>query len=304
MLINNSVLEKAPFKISVLVVSLFLTVLFTVVEPATSQGMGFFARFIFWLLQIGVGLISIYAASLAIQKVSQQDFPVLVALGLAGIFGALIATPAFLFIELTFPGVNLEPDSWLDEFAQQGMAQALIAEFFEVLLPVTATWYVVNLPIIFETTVLKTSPPVDGGGDGGGASEIATEDPQEQRRNQVIEQFYQKLPSVIGRDIISISSDLHYLKVSTTQGNTLILGSISHIAKALDDEGFQVHRSYWVNKTHVSRVHVSGNNAVCIMSNGEHIPISRSKRKLVKAYFGNGVQLKLVSAQNHRKVGG
>lgn len=277
MLINNTILGNAPFKTSLIVVSVFLTLLFTVMEPETSQGLHFFPRLAFWLLQVATGMVGIVVASLLVRRISNRDFHLIVLLGITGTVGALLASPVFVLIDSGFPGVVDEPDNWLDNFALQGPMQAILSEFFSVFPALLTSWYVVNLPLLLNATFVNPSPPDDPG---------PPDAPEEQERNKIREQFYSRLPTVIGHDIVSISSDLHYLNVTTTKGNTLILGSLSQLAEAFEEEGFLVHRSHWVHKDHVVKVHIAGNEAHCVMTNNTQIPISRSKRKLVKAYFG------------------
>lgn len=277
MLINKTLLGKAPFSISLAVVSMFLAFLFTMIKPEVSLGLSFFPRLIFWALQVATGLLGIVAASITIRRLANRDFPMWIALTITGVLGALIASPFFVLIDGWFPGLVDEPDSWLDRFELGGPFHAVIAEFIDVFPVLLATWFVVNLPLLLNTTFLNT-PPSD--------EPPPPDDNASIERQRTRDKFYSRLPTVIGDNVISISSDLHYLNVTTTLGNSLILGSLTQITDALEDDGFLVHRSHWVHKDHVTKVHVAGNIAYCLMSNKEQIPISRSKRKLVKEYFG------------------
>lgn len=276
MLINNTVLGNAPFRTALITSSLFLTLLFTLMEPASSQGLSFFPRLLFWLLQVGTGMIGIVVASLCVRLIASRDFHIITLLSITGAVGTLLASPAFLVIEMWFPGLQEVPDGWLDEFALTGPFQALVAEFAEVLPVLLTVWYVVNLPLILKATYVNR-PPIEA------PAETSKADEQEQMFKT---QFYAKLPTVIGKDIVSISSDLHYLNVTTTSGSSLVLGSLTQLANAFENEGFIVHRSHWVHKDHVVKIHIAGSQAFCIMSNDTQIPVSRSKRKLIKSYFG------------------
>jgi hypothetical protein len=53
MLVNGTVLGSAPIKTSLLFVAAFLSVLFTLVKPEASAGLGLLARFSFWILESG-----------------------------------------------------------------------------------------------------------------------------------------------------------------------------------------------------------------------------------------------------------
>jgi hypothetical protein len=101
--------------------------------------------------------------------------------------------------------------------------------------------------------------------------------------------FLQSLPGIFGRDIIAISSDLHYLHVFTLIGKTTVLGNLRDVAAELGNAGLQVHRSHWVAHSHVERIVNSGGQAACIMSNGIRVPVSRRRWKTVRDYYGQGV---------------
>jgi len=102
-------------------------------------------------------------------------------------------------------------------------------------------------------------------------------------------QFLQSLPGIFGKDIIAISSDLHYLNVFTLVGKTTILGNLRDVATELQDTGLQVHRSHWVAHKHVDRIVNTGGQAACIMSNSIRIPVSRRRWKTVRNFYGQGV---------------
>jgi hypothetical protein len=183
------------------------------------------------------------------------------------------------------------PDSALDEFEQLGLVPELIAQSLETMPSLTIVWLLVNLPILLSSTFINDSdtryksndelPP---------AREKARDQHRKDDNSKQLDarkQFLLKLPENIGVEIMYVSSDLHYLNITTEKGTTLILGSIAKFAEIFDDDGFLVHRSHWVNKAYVERILISGKNALCVMNNGKTVPISRSKRKLLKAYFGN-----------------
>ncbi|MEH8017379.1 LytTR family transcriptional regulator [Rheinheimera muenzenbergensis] len=290
MLINNTVLGKAPFRATLVVVSLFLTILFTLMQPAVSYGLAFFPRLLFWLLQVATGMLGIVVASLLLRQLASRNLHLLLLLAITGVVGAMLAAPVFVLIDQWFPGLQSTADSWVDEFSMQGPWQAVVAECLEVLPILLVSWYVVNLPLILNATYINLPLPDEPD---------SSADQTLRKQRQYKEQFFAKLPAIIGHDIVSISSDLHYLNVTTTLGSSLILGSLSQFADVFEDEGFLVHRSHWVHKNHVVRVHIAGNQAFCILSNHAHIPVSRSKRKLVKAYFGQSRQAAAGSAAPH-----
>ncbi|GFD88707.1 hypothetical protein KUL152_09330 [Tenacibaculum sp. KUL152] len=178
-----------------------------------------------------------------------------------------------------------EPNNWLDTFERQGPIYHVVSEFIDVAPGLVTIWFLINIPLLLNVTYKypsnKSDPPDHKNQQ---RMELGEE---KEKRQKLKKEFFDRLPQALGRDIVSITSELHYVNVKTTEGRTLIIGGLKQIADALDDEGVLIHRSHWVHKNHVIRVHISSNKAWCEMSNGENLPISRSKRKLVKSFFGN-----------------
>lgn len=281
-MINGTVLGVAPIKTSLWVIGGVLSVFCTLVEPAVSAGLPLLPRFAFWVSHVGIGLLGILLASQILSRCwPHRQLSLFVTIGLTGMLGTLLATPGLLIVETFFPE-EIE-EEWLDVFGQRGWWQALLAEYLQVLPKFLPAWYLVNLPLFFNKPILRELP------------ESAEPDPtptdgQAQRKEELRQrrkQLYAKLPEVIGRDIVAISSDLHYLNVHTVLGKFLVLGSLKHYVEAFGDEGILVHRSNWVAKHHVVKVRISGEEAYCLMSNGLKVPVSRSKKKQVKAIFGD-----------------
>lgn len=283
MRVDGTVLGAAPIKTSLVLVAAILSLLFTLVEPAASAGLGFWARLGFYVLHIGIGLLAILLASCCLRFWRLAQLPTIVSLGVTGVIGTIMAAPLYCAIELLYPPEII--DDSLDVFGQQGWWQAIVAEFLEVLPVMLASWYSVNLPFLLDKPKLLNE--VDADLPDGSPDEFDLEASERQRR---LDHLYQRLPEVLGRDVVAISSDLHYLNVHTTLGKILVLGSLKYYAEALADIGMQVHRSNWVAKAHIVKVYVAGAEAFCLMSNGMKVPISRNKRKEVKNYFGQSVR--------------
>lgn len=285
MLVNDTVLGSSPLKSGFALTAVGLTILFTLMEPESSTNLDFFQRLLFWALQITAALLGLMFASYIVTKSSHKHLPLYLLLLISGILAAVIVSPIFASIDYWFPGLESEPDSWLDTFEQQGPIYHVISEFIDVAPGLVTIWFLINIPLLLNVTYKHPSekndlPPNN--------KQRQIENEQEiEKRQKLRNEFYARLPTTLGLDIISITSELHYVNVKTTEGKTLILGGLNQIANALDDEGVLIHRSHWVHKNHVIKVHISGSQAWCEMSNGEKLSISRSKRKLVKSYFGN-----------------
>lgn len=292
MLINGTVLGAASIKTSLLFVAALMSVLFTLVKPEASAGLGVVARFSFWVSHIGIGLLAILLASYCLRFWRFAQLPTVISLGVTGVIGAAFAAPLYCVVELFYPP-ELITDG-LDKFASEGWWQAILAEFINVAPIMLMSWYAVNLPYLLNKPLLINETEPDAPDD---SEEESEKDAQECK--QRLEHLYERLPEVLGRDIIAISSDLHYLNVYTTLGKTMILGSLKYYAEALVDSGMQVHRANWVAKKHIVKVHLTSTDAYCLMTNGLKVAVSRNKRKEVKNYFGQSVCANAEVAQLH-----
>ncbi len=99
-----------------------------------------------------------------------------------------------------------------------------------------------------------------------------------------------RLPSELGDDVIAVASELQYLRVWTPRGCALILGALADVEAESGPEGLRVHRSWWIGCRHVISVRRTASGAVCVMSDGRQVPVSRRRRAEVLARFGDGAQ--------------
>jgi hypothetical protein len=98
------------------------------------------------------------------------------------------------------------------------------------------------------------------------------------------------LPSQLGNELIAVGSELQYLRVWTTRGSALILGSLQEGEESEGLTGVRVHRSWWVNAQHVVRVRNKSDGAACELSNGLEVPVSRRRKADVIVRFGNSAR--------------
>jgi hypothetical protein len=75
--------------------------------------------------------------------------------------------------------------------------------------------------------------------------------------------------------MISISVQDHYVDVTTTKGNALILMRLTD-AMLEAGAGFQTHRSHWVAADQIKSVRRDGPKAVVTTQDGRDIPVSRT----------------------------
>ena len=102
----------------------------------------------------------------------------------------------------------------------------------------------------------------------------------------VTEAFWQRVPVSIGRDLIALSAELHYLRVRTAQGDALVLYAFGTAVSELSASaapGQQTHRSHWVMQHHIQKIERVGQRAICHMTDGTQIPVSRAYRAAIEA---------------------
>ena len=109
-------------------------------------------------------------------------------------------------------------------------------------------------------------------------------DAEEAGRDHV-KHFLEHLPMKY-RDakLYAISSEDHYLRVHTSNGEELILMRLSDAVHDLKDvDGLQTHRSWWVATQAISEVKRENGRVELILKTGVSAPVSRTYQGAVKA---------------------
>lgn len=96
--------------------------------------------------------------------------------------------------------------------------------------------------------------------------------------------FLDRLPPRLGRDLICLQMEDHYVRAHTARGSDLVLTPLKDaIAELGAVEGMQVHRSWWVARSSVVAPMVSGRNYALRLSNGLDVPVSRTSVAKLRA---------------------
>ncbi|MDQ8755224.1 LytTR family DNA-binding domain-containing protein [Sphingosinicella sp. LHD-64] len=92
------------------------------------------------------------------------------------------------------------------------------------------------------------------------------------------------LPLRLGRDLICLQMEDHYVRVHTRQGSDLVLMPLGQAIARLDGvEGMQIHRSWWVARRAVTAVVEDGRNVRLRLMNGIEAPVSRANVSRLRA---------------------
>lgn len=93
-----------------------------------------------------------------------------------------------------------------------------------------------------------------------------------------------QLPAHLGRDILCVENEDHYVRVHTSAGSALILMRLRDaVAQLSAIDGEQVHRSWWVARASVTEVVRSERRVALRLSNGNEVPVARSAIPMLRA---------------------
>ena len=143
-----------------------------------------------------------------------------------------------------------------------------------------------------EIAAPLTAKPGDrrGAGNGHGDTPLPAESPPAEPSMRLSA----RLPYKLGRDLVHVKADQHYINVVTSEGSALILMRFSDAVADLGDLGMQVHRSHWVAHRHVTGVVRRDGRILLGLNNGSEVPVSRDYRRAVSNAYttpppGDGV---------------
>ena len=91
--------------------------------------------------------------------------------------------------------------------------------------------------------------------------------------------FQKKLPAHLGHDIVAVRAQDHYVEAFTPQGSAMVLMRLSDAEEQLAPlNGLRVHRSWWVNLSHIARMERGANGPEIVTTLDQRIPVGRSYR--------------------------
>lgn len=272
-----------------------LAVLFTLQGASPAAGLSVPLALLFWVAHVGAGL---GLAVLAARGVSAQPafaaWPVPAKLLLSGLLGLTLFAPVAVGLEQWLPqGPDIDPpDDLLDRWDSQGGVLAVLAEMLQVGPVYLATWLILNLRSIVTLRMPggRAEPPATSLPALPAPSAVAPSTAPElpvAPTGAESKAWLETLPPLIGQDVISVSSDLHYLHVTTTRGRITVLGNLSSVESELAALGSRVHRSHWVADRHIRRIARNARGWTCELSDGRRLPISRRRAGEIRAKLGS-----------------
>lgn len=250
--------------------SVALICIFAWMEPAETSGIGLWKGLLFWAVQISILIpLLISVQHLASHHVTPKSpLAPWIQTALSGVVASLLFAPIALYLDVLFGIPESDPSA--------SILVELIEETSGVVFPVTITWLALNAPWIFQLDFSKRNAQV---------AIQRREREAELPSSEVVlpTRFLQELRSHTAGDLISISSELHYVRVVTTDNEVMFLYNLRDAIEQLPvDAGVQIHRSHWVSRTHIKELRRKNGNSECVLSNGRKLPVSRRKYSEVK----------------------
>jgi hypothetical protein len=319
------------------VAGLALLALVLSLEPDVGFSAPPLARLLFWTLQIVTGLLVLQSVLyLLTRRLGASRIPSWALVLLSGVLGAAVLAPVYWLIGeglmQQWLGYPARPDDDDDGLFRLPFGGPLLAEYIDILVPVTTAWALICLPrlhwlvppllnaqarpalgapgVSAELTVSEkaagapavTPELVEPGARARLPEAGSTSSASESGEQAVapapllpLPAWYDRLPTELGTDVIAVASELQYLRVWTPRGCALILGALADVESEGMSRGLRVHRSWWVASEHIISVRRTATGAVCVMSDGRQVPVSRRRRAEVLARFGDGVQYRVAA---------
>jgi hypothetical protein len=253
---------------------------------------GFSAPFLwlslFWGMQIAVGLTVLQTTLYLLSRADPQGrMPLWSLVVMSGFCGAAILTPIYWLIG---EGLMQQVLGFAETFdadelvsVQQTFGWAvLVDEWLDISAPVIAAWTLISwprlqglLPPLIQSHKKSVDEPLAPLSQVSSVVEVS------------VQNWRKALPTELGDDVVAVKSELQYLRVWTSRGTALVLGSLQEVEAAEGSAGMRVHRSWWVHARHVRTVRRSGEAAICELSDGREVPVSRRRKADVVARFGD-----------------
>lgn len=253
---------------------------------------GFSAPFLwlslFWAMQIAIGLTVLQTTLYLLSRADRQGrMPLWSLVVMSGFCGAAVLTPIYWMIG---EGLMQQVLGFAETFdadelvsVQQTFGWAvLVDEWLDISAPVIAAWALISWPRLqglLPPLVQSLKKSVD--------EPLASLSQVSSVVEESVQNWRKALPTELGNDVIAVKSELQYLRVWTTRGSALVLGSLQEVEDAEGSSGMRVHRSWWVHARHVRTVRRSGEAVICELSDGREVPVSRRRKADAVARFGD-----------------
>lgn len=237
-----------------------LTALFVFLEPTPTQVLSLHALIGFWGAHVFLFLALAQGSQVLISRHIAPKANPWAAIAAAGVVASALLAPMALVLDHLMVGP-------LDPAEASGWTWAgLIEEWASLAPPATVVWLGLNA-----------------------ARFLRRPDPEPQSTPRGTEAladpgFMRRLPPGRRGQLIALSAELHYLRVYTTSGESLILQGFGEALAQLGPQaGVRIHRSHWIDPAFVAEVTRDRGRTRVRLSNGLVLPVARNRRAEVAA---------------------
>jgi len=223
-------------------------------------------RIFFWVVNFWVGFIIIATAvRLAIRAAIRLDVPVWFAISVGVAIGAFpLGLIVSLFSAHFWPGNHGHMSRFYEWYGQT----LAISE------PCSWAFYLFRSRLERQAAELAGPAP----------AAVAPTPPAAPPAPSPTADFLDRLPPRLGRELLCLQMEDHYVRAHTARGSDLILIPLKQAAAELGAiEGMQVHRSWWVARAAVRAAVTNGRNTALELTNGVVVPVSRASVAPLKA---------------------
>lgn len=233
-----------------LAIPLGLGAVLAVIGPFGTYGdLGAGARLAYWAVIMLLGWLETNVVIRALAaRLTRARHPLAWAAGLGCPAGALLIAGQVLVLESWFrPGLILPPFGML--------YMMVLALTVGIALPAAA---IEHLRARLAAQIPPPVPPVPAPSGGGSP-------------------FLRRIPAHLGRELLCLEMEDHYIRIHTRLGSDLILMRLRDAeAELAGIDGMRVHRSWWVVRAAVAAAERGKGRVTLRLANGLDVPVSRS----------------------------
>lgn len=230
-----------------LVAYVCVVVAFTVMGPFETYSLPLLMRFMYWFLDISFGWIAMFTAlTVVLRNPRLDDWPGGARVALAVVLAALPITFATWNIEFYIRPERMSSPFW----------HLLLNVFFICALVASIVYWRVRTRL-GRMSVANTSMPAS---------------------------FLNRLPVDLGKNLISLSMQDHYVEATTDKGTALVLLRFGDAMDELGDlPGAQIHRSHWIAHSAFCGLERADGKLVARLSDNRRLPVSRTYTQTARA---------------------
>lgn len=103
------------------------------------------------------------------------------------------------------------------------------------------------------------------------------DEPSETTTASPSDRFFKRLKPALGRELVCLSMQDHYVEVKTKLGAQLVLMRFADALEELADQpGWRIHRSHWVAEGGVADIRREGGKTIIVTTDDGELPVSRT----------------------------